>query len=163
MKPGHLQQAPKTPNFDKEAELTVEYDGVPPLSPTYSKKGIVIFTNFTRIFVRESGHVQEIAARANEDVVVVQDGGMLCRGSQARCSWAASTAEPMHIDLQGGSISPALVSFGSPLGLQEIMAESSTNDGYVYDPILREVPSILGDESVIRAADGLQYSTRHAL
>lgn len=69
----------------------------------------------------------------------------------------------MHIDLQGGSISPALVSFGSPLGLQEIMAESSTNDGYVYDPILREVPSILGDKSVIRAADGLQYSTRHAL
>lgn len=59
--------------------------------------------------------------------------------------------------------SPALVSFGSPLGLQEISGEPSTYDGVVFDAF-GEVPAIIGgDQSVIRAVDGLQYGTRDAL
>jgi len=68
------------------------------------------------------------------------------------------------IDLHGGSISPGLVSFGAPLGLQIIDQESSTNDGNVYDPLIKAVPKILGgDGAVARAVDGLQYSSRDAL
>lgn len=60
--------------------------------------------------------------------------------------------------------SPALISVGSPLGLEEIQAESSTKDGEVFDPLSSDNPSIIGgDGSLIRAVDGLQFSSRDAL
>ena len=59
---------------------------------------------------------------------------------------------------------PALISYGSPLGLEHIAAEDSTGDGAVGDPLTAKQPSILGgDGALIRAVDGLQYTTRDAL
>jgi hypothetical protein len=74
-------------------------------------------------------------------------------------------ADATVIDLEAGSISPGLVSFGSPLGLEHIQAEQSTTDGPVFDPLSRNgVPDILGgDGAIIRAADGLLFQTRDAL
>lgn len=67
------------------------------------------------------------------------------------------------VDLKGGAIAPGLVSFGSPLGLQEIQGEASTYDGSVYEPLLGNVPAIVGGSGVmIRAADGLQFAMRDA-
>ena len=66
-------------------------------------------------------------------------------------------------DLTTGIHSPALVSFGSHLGLNHIDGEASTNDGNVIDPLKSQVPNILGQGSIIRAVDGLQFSTRDAL
>lgn len=58
---------------------------------------------------------------------------------------------------------PALTSFGSPLGLQDIEQEPSTEDGPVFDPLTSDVPEIIGgDGGLIRAVDGLQYSSRDA-
>ena len=60
--------------------------------------------------------------------------------------------------------SPGLITYGSPLGLDNIDREPSTNDGSVLDPLTAEVPSILGGGgSVIRAVDGLQYGGRNMM
>ncbi|CAE6466595.1 unnamed protein product [Rhizoctonia solani] len=66
------------------------------------------------------------------------------------------------VDLAYGSLSPGFISFGAPLGLEEIEAESSTNDGRGLDPLFGEgVPEIAGgDELVIRAVDGLSFAGR---
>lgn len=49
------------------------------------------------------------------------------------------------------------------MALQDIEQESSTRDGSVIDPLKSTVPEILGgDGSLIRAVDGLQYSSRDA-
>ncbi|THH28657.1 hypothetical protein EUX98_g5540 [Antrodiella citrinella] len=164
LKSSHLQESPKTPNFDDEAELTLEYDGLPPLEPKQAENGFVVFTNFTSVYMRNTGRIEEISSSLTaDDVVVVHEGKMLCRGPSAQCAQITSAGNAMHIDLQGGSISPGLLSFGSPLGLQEIQGEASTADGPIYDPIFGDVPSILGRAPIVRAVDGLQYSTRHAL
>ena len=100
-----------------------------------------------------------------EGVVVVENGKIVCVGSRSdACVRAAmdSTAVPLVLDLEGGSISPGLVSFGSQLGLAEIAMESSTIDGVVFEPLRGEVPSII-DGEIIRAFDGLQFGSRNAL
>lgn len=67
------------------------------------------------------------------------------------------------VDLEGGAIQPGLVTYGSELGLQEIAMEKSTVDGPVFDPLTYTIPKVLGEETIIRAVDGLQYQTRNAL
>jgi hypothetical protein len=63
----------------------------------------------------------------------------------------------------GGSISPGLVSFGSPLGLEHIAAESSTNDGIIPDPLIKAVPRVFGPNPIVHAVDGLQLASRDSL
>jgi len=49
------------------------------------------------------------------------------------------------------------------LGLQDIQGEPTTEDGPVLDPLTSDVPEIIGgDGGLIRAVDGLQYSSRDA-
>jgi len=49
------------------------------------------------------------------------------------------------------------------LGLQDIQEEPTTEDGPVPDPLTSNVPEIIGgDGGLIRAVDGLQYSSRDA-
>ncbi|KAJ7650653.1 hypothetical protein FB45DRAFT_888386 [Roridomyces roridus] len=154
-KPASQQHAPKTPNFDKERMDTIKYEGLPPLEPT-RVYGTVLFRNISSFWMPgETG------------VHLAQTGGnVLVRAGVI--DWAASDAEldedAVIVDLHGGSISPALVSAGSTMGLQEIAMESSTADGAVFDPLsMMELPSILGDQFLMRAVDGLQFGTRDAL
>lgn len=67
------------------------------------------------------------------------------------------------VDLLGGSISPGLITYGSSLGLEEIKSEGSTSDGEVFDPTFQPVLPVLGEHTLVRAADGLQFGTRSAL
>ena len=56
------------------------------------------------------------------------------------------------------------MSFGSPLGLEDIAAERSTGDGPIHDAFVTDMPSILGDAGgVVRAIDALKFQTRNAL
>ena len=170
-KPASFQKVPSTPNFDKEVEETLKHDGLPPLEPTQSKSGTVVFTNVTSIFLREEYAVREAFVADASDalgagVVVVRGGELACFGSAASACASSALAEDdaEFVDLEGGSIAPGLVSTGSPLGLQEIDQEASTQDGYVLDPLTEGVPEIIGGSgALIRAADGLQFSTRDAL
>lgn len=155
------------PNFDKEAREAIAYEGLPPLTPNRSATDITVFSNVKSIYTAVSGAVQLAFSAKDEDmlgVVVTRNGSVICSGAQSDCLWATMGFEAHFIDLEGGSISPGLTSFGSPLGLEHINQEDSTNDGEVYDPILEDVPKVLGGEtSIVRAVDGLQYESRDAL
>lgn len=171
-KPAALQKKPATPNFDKEAEETLKYDGLPPLDPKPSKTRTVVFTNVSAVYLREDDGVSEVyaartaAGSATPGVVVVRNGKLDCVGApSSACAFSVTREDDAdYIDLEGGAISPGLVSTGSPLGLEEIRSESSTRDGLVLDPLTYVVPEIVGGEgALIRAADGLQFGTRDAL
>ncbi|KAH7927128.1 carbohydrate esterase family 9 protein [Leucogyrophana mollusca] len=167
MKPGSFQAVPKVPNFDKEAAAAVEYEGLPPLGTTKAPSAHVLFTNVNSLVYRDDGDIHEVALASTSGlgIVLVRDGVVECSGAEARCTDALLAAPSVEIiDLKGGSISPALVSFGSPLGTEEIASEDSTNDGLVYDPFISKVPDIVGgDQTLIRAVDGLAFGTRNAL
>ncbi|KIP04862.1 hypothetical protein PHLGIDRAFT_36717 [Phlebiopsis gigantea 11061_1 CR5-6] len=168
-KPAFLQSPPKTPNFDKEAAATLDHDGLPPLLPAHATARTVVFTNVSEVLVKEGHEIHELLSAhsaAGRGGVVVRDGKIACASasvSTLTCLYDLHVGA-QFIDLNGGSIAPGLLSYGSPLGLQEIQGEPSTSDGYVYDPLVHVVPQIIGgDEAVIHAADGLQFTTRDAL
>lgn len=168
-KPTSFQKSPKVPVFDKEANEAVKYEGLPPLRPRKSTTETTIFTNVKSLYIKTSEAIREAFLAQNETtlgVVVIRNGSMICSGAQQTCLKSSASHDPdvTIVDLEGGSISPAFVSFGSPLGLQHIDQEPSTNDGYVYDPLIKAVPKILGgDAAIVRAVDGLLYESRDAL
>ena len=100
-------------------------------------------------------------------VVVVQNGSITCLGGRETECFTDSLlvgSDVTLIDLEGGSVSPGLVSSGSSLGLEEIQSESSTTDGFVPESLLKPIPEILGgDFLLLHAEDGLQFGTRSAL
>ncbi|KAJ7056224.1 carbohydrate esterase family 9 protein [Mycena amicta] len=163
IKPKSAQHVPATPNWDKEIAETIKYEGLPPLEPIESVKGIVVFQNVGSIFFKdpETRIVSEVYSAAAQKqkgvIVVVKEGRLVCFGI---CSEARSDA--LHIDLEGGSIRPALVSFGSPLGLTHIYSEDSTNDGPALDPLSSSIPKII-EGTISKAVDGLLFASRDAL
>ncbi|KAG5639405.1 hypothetical protein H0H81_002937 [Sphagnurus paluster] len=159
-----LQRAPETPNFDKEMEDTLKYDGLPPLQPIKDYSGIVTFTNVSSIHLRHGRSIREVFSASVEKragKVIIERGHVKCAG---HCSEDAVAHGSRRINLHGGSISPGLLTYGSSLGVTEIQMESSTNDGDVFDPLTGKVPSIVGgDGSIIQAVDGLQFDGRNSL
>ncbi|KAI0692924.1 composite domain of metallo-dependent hydrolase [Cerioporus squamosus] len=170
-KPASFQDVPKVPNFDHEAKETLDHDGLPPLEPRSSLNGTVVFANVSSVFLRIAYDVgvSEVASRGDEALwVVVRSGKLVCASELATdCVQSAlhRRDEPATlIDLEGGSISPGLTTFGSALGLGEIMSEASTQDGVAPDGLLSGAPGLAGGSgALIRAEDGLVFNTRHAL
>ncbi|EJC98798.1 composite domain of metallo-dependent hydrolase [Fomitiporia mediterranea MF3/22] len=161
----YLQHVPQTPNFDDEAKETLKHEGLPPLLPQQSfTDSVVVFTNVTSVWTVEDtlSEIQTLDFDGS-GMVVTQGGHIICKGSGGACGSFAKSSDSTIVDLEGGSISPGLVSFGSDLGLQEIGMEDSTTDGNVLDAFNKDLPSILGNDAVIRAEDGLIFSTRNAL
>ena len=181
-KPASFQTVPQTPDFGEEAKNAVKYEGLPPLAPRQSNSDLVIFTNVSSVFVKQGDNIQEAFSISEAGVsgdVVVEKGEIICMGS---CSVAEHASDIQRVDLEGGSISyvsslsnisgthqdilffsPALISYGSRLGLNHIDGEPSTNDGYVHDSLTSNPPDIIGQDSIIKAVDGLQFHTRDAL
>ena len=170
-KPAAFQKLPHTPNFDKERELTLKYDGFPPLEPKPSRSRTVVFTNVKTVYLRSEQAIREAFVAQSDDalffgVVVVRDGKVQCFGSAtSACASSVRDAEEVqYIDLEGGSITPGLISAGGVFGLSEIGQEEVTQDGIVADSLSESVPSLAGGEgALIRAADGLIFGTRDAL
>jgi hypothetical protein len=169
-KPSSLQSVPKVPNFDREAAAAIEYEGLPPLLPNDTEsQGDVLFKNVKSVFVQETNDsIQDAFATRNIDsgVVLVRHGNIICLGSEESC-YAQHIGSRGHrvriIDLQGGSISPALVSYGSALGLSEIQGEVSTADGNTFDPLAVSASPATTEHVLVRAVDGLQFGGRDAL
>ncbi|KAJ6553541.1 composite domain of metallo-dependent hydrolase [Mycena vulgaris] len=155
-KPASQQQAPKTPNFDKERMDTIKYEGLPPLDAPTRIAGAVLFRNVSSLW---TAGAHAAAAPGN---VLVAGGAIVWTGTDAALA-PAMVSGALSVDLEGGSIAPALVSAGSLLGLQEISVEEWTADGAVLDPLTGELPTILGEHILMRAVDGLQFGTRNAL
>ena len=187
-KPESFQTVPKTPDFSQEAKNAIKYEGLPPLVPLRSSSDLVMFTNVSSVFMKHGDGVREAFSASEASVsgnVVVEKGEIVCMGDASTCSVNSFDSSIQRVDLKGGSIScvifcsqkfceffiltilfffsPALISYGSPLGLNHIEAEPSTNDGYVDNPLKSNSPDIIGEGSIIKAVDGLQFHTRDAL
>jgi hypothetical protein len=166
-KPSAFQSVPKVPDFTKEARDAVKYDGLPPLVVKNVSSDLVFFTNVKSVYGRVAHGVKELFLADESEsigVVLVRSGSIVCSGMFESCASFADLSDAQMVDLHGGSISPGLLSFGSPLGLQEIEQEPSTNDGVVFDPLLVQTPKIYGgDIPVVRAVDGLSFLSRDAL
>jgi len=172
-KPGRFQEAPQVPNFDKEAEDAIKYEGLPPLLTEKNRlMEDVLFTNVANVYTpvgSKISHSRLFRAVVDGEVfppsVLVQKGRITCMGRCTQEKVMARTKNVTTIDLEGGALSPGLVSFGAPLGLEEIQAEKSTNDGMVLDPLSTAIPRILddGEGGVIRAVDGLSFMGRDTL
>lgn len=166
-KPAELQSFPKTPDFTGEVNETLKHEGLPPLAPQHIiSEEDIIFTNVSNVYTRVPDGIEPLGF-VNTDgtgIVVVRNGRIICAGASYICNIHSPQEDVTVIDLQGGSISPGLVSVGTNLGLQHIAMEPSTTDGVVYDVFSKNTPSIVGgDHSVIRAVDGLQFQSRDAL
>lgn len=178
-KPPTFQQLPPIPNFDKEAADAVKYEGLPPLEGKKIADKEIAFLNVHSMHIRdrEHGGVMTIFDNSESEkgtggnwTVVTRNGDVTCVQSAVEpglssCLPNFSNAGTEIIDLKGGSIAPGLTSFGSGLGLVEILLERSTADGNVYDPLTSAgVPSIVGgDQAIMRAVDGLQFGGRNTL
>ena len=183
-KPITFQTLPTTPDFGEQVKAAIQYQGLPPLTPNRAKADTIVFTNVSSVYERSWPSIQEVfSARDGEPgVVVVRKGEIACFGSRHVClaSISALDHEFESFDLQGGSItwvfftvnhsidsnasfSPGLVSYGSPLGLEEIQGEESTHDGVVLDPLSSDIPDLLAGNEVMLAIDGLQFAGRDTL
>ncbi|CCM02332.1 uncharacterized protein FIBRA_04424 [Fibroporia radiculosa] len=158
-----FQETPRVPNWDKERRNAVKWEGLPPLTPA-KENGRVVFHNVGELWVRDDSDelgIREVFNTLDGELVdVVVDGGKIsCVGKHCMGGINANSV----IDLRGGSISPSLMTFGSPIGIEEIAGEVSTGDGATYDPFKVEVPQVLGDPGgLVMAADALQFGTRNA-
>lgn len=169
-KPENFQRLPKVPNFGREAERAVAHDGLPPLEPrTVSRAKSTVFLNVKRVLKRDDTGLRSMfGSDTLSGVVVVEKGRIVCAGNHALCGLQYLdhdvSREVEYVDLEGGSIAPGLVTFGSPVGLEQINEEPSTNDGSVYDQLTDSVPALLGGHTaLVRAADGLDFGSRDAL
>ncbi|CAK5276446.1 unnamed protein product [Mycena citricolor] len=164
-KPDAFQHVPETPSWEKEIAETIEYEGLPPLEGR-GFTGTVAFVHVRNVWMRNGAMgLRSLVDDSSEGnlTVVVHGGRIACAGSTADGGCASFMSGPIEtVDLQGGSLAPGLTTFGSRLGLSEILQEPSTNDGNVFDPLTGSVPSILG-HTVIRAVDGLQFAGRNTL
>ncbi|PVF97468.1 hypothetical protein CPB86DRAFT_807236 [Serendipita vermifera] len=166
-KPVEFQVLPRVPNFDKERKDAIKYEGLQPLRPS-KKVDSVVFFNVRTIYEEDeiTGKLvsQQLSQGDAPGIVVVHKGEIVCRGVEAQCSEQQRQLSSFDtIDVQGGVIAPGFLSYGGSIGLIEIEAESSTNDGVAFAPFKEEVPEIIGDEPLMRAADGLQFNGRDTL
>ncbi|KAG5220249.1 carbohydrate esterase family protein [Salix suchowensis] len=108
----------------------------------FVRKGInssgwdAVFTNVKDVFTAHASGIMKSFSASHEDglgVVVVRGGKIECSGQRATCfaNGNIDSLEADVVDLEGGSISPGLLSFGAPLGLEVINQEPTTNDGLV--------------------------------
>ncbi|KZO93081.1 composite domain of metallo-dependent hydrolase [Calocera viscosa TUFC12733] len=158
---GELQQLPAVADYEREAQETLEYDGEPPLGPREVHAGEVLFTNVLSVWQREGGELQEQVFSLEQPMitgqVLVKNGAVVCTGD---CAHLAPSARV--VDLEWGSVAPGLTSYGSSLGLVEIRAEPSTNDGRAYDLFGSPAPGVLGGH-LLRAVDGVQFGGKDML
>jgi len=156
------RRAPKVPNWDKERNKTVLWDGLPPLEG--SKRDHVVFMNVKKFWKRGPGgkiiDVLEDDTPGNGVTVIAEGGKISCLGNAC----VSTDREATAVDLKGGTIAAGLMTFGSLLGTEEIASELSTGDGRAYDAMIKDVPAILDDKgAIIKTRDALMFETRNAL
>lgn len=166
---------PKTPDWGREREETIKWEGLPPLEGE-RKTGIVVFTHVKELWTREAIRFESTipAEHAKREfgehlgVVVVKGGLVVCtahhRDSEA-CLGLLKDLNMTKINLHGGSISPGFTTLGSILGIEEMQSEKSTgDDGPGFEPLVSDVPKIIGDKfGIVKVVDALNFGTRDAL
>ncbi|KAJ6598878.1 carbohydrate esterase family 9 protein [Mycena vulgaris] len=143
---------PDVPDWEMERKEAIEWEGLPPL--TGRKLNKVVFLNVREVWYRSAdGDIKDVRSGSDLLNVAVEDG---------KIKYAFGADD--YVNLDGGSVSPGLMTFGSTLGLEEIQSEPSTGDGSPFDAFAEKVPAILNDPgALVAAVDGLIFGTRHAL
>ncbi|KAJ7068447.1 hypothetical protein C8F01DRAFT_1118223 [Mycena amicta] len=149
-------QFPSVPDWEKERREALEWEGLPPLAGRRSTARVVFYN------VREVRHNDQVHRSEVGFNVVLESGRAVCIGDAISCSVDTFEAEE-YIDLNGGVIVPGMMSFGSPLGTEEIHREPSTGAGWILDAFVDRVPPIFNDPGAIAyAMDSLMFGTRNA-
>ncbi|KAG8714759.1 hypothetical protein FRC08_011480 [Ceratobasidium sp. 394] len=165
-KPSTFQRVPSVPDWGNAPKVAVEYEGLPPLLPEKKASEVVVFERVSEVWNHEAGELKQ-SNLEDGGVVVVTNGKITCVGSSSRCTTRSLLASERTrvVDLAYGTLSPGFISYGAPLGLEEIQAEGSTNDGRVPDPFAKDgVPKVAGgDGLVVSAVDGLSFTGRDTL
>ena len=162
------REVPSVPDWEDERKEAIKWEGLPPLEGR-DDPGRIVFQNVKELWTRaDDGSIIETVSAGSEEApmttVVVERGKILCAGPGTECSLMIAAKRHETFDLHGGSIVPGFMTFGSPLGVEEIAEEPSTGDGGAYDAFSADIPLVLGDVGgVVRAADALQFGTRNSL
>lgn len=155
------------------------------MQPKKHNSPLVLFVNVKNVFSIAKDAVHSLFTATGDElgVVLVTNGSIYCMGLQVSCMASDAMSDVRIVDLKGedsssgyervdadvisaiagGSISPGLVAFGSPLGLEHIASERSTNDGPVHDPLTKTPPKVLGPGTIVHALHGLSFASRDAL
>ncbi|KAF6762097.1 hypothetical protein DFP72DRAFT_802686 [Ephemerocybe angulata] len=166
------RRVPSVPNWDKERKEALIWEGLPPLKGRSTQAEQVLFTNVNKVWVRSKRRTIEQKLGSNQTAINdnAMAGNVVVVNGRISCVGASCSAEELAlgktetVNLKGGSISPGLMSYGSSLGLGEIMDDPSTQDGEIPDALRGNVPNLLDDVgALVRAADALVFQTRDAL
>jgi hypothetical protein len=106
-KPAAFQHVPKVPDFTKEAHDAITYDGLPPLTSSFTTSDTVVFRNVKSVYSRSGDAVAaSFLAQGENDygVVIVRNGKTVCTGKESICltSSVLDDAEITYVDLKGG-------------------------------------------------------------
>lgn len=127
-----------------------------------------VFTNVSQRFFRRprssgdsNSRVSSTSFASSSGRIVVANGKVLCSGESCTSSVCHSSSITT-IDARGGTVLPGITSYGSNLGLTDIVSESETSDGYTLDPVsspnaILSTPEYLRSWPTARAVDGLQW------
>lgn len=156
-------EVPKQPTWDKERKAAIAWDGLPPLQGRRVPDR-VLFRNVKEIWSAGSEGIMQAfvspkgASGAGD--VIVEHGRITCTGLECGQDLEGATM----VDLDGGSLFPGLMTYGSPISLEEIEGEMSTGDGKRFNAFTQNIPEIYNDVgNTLRAADALVFGTRNAL
>ena len=159
------REPPNVPNWKQERQEALKWDGLPPLEVDRVSE-VVVFANVSAVLIRGAEGIEPMfhsSAAHPGGVVIIDSGKIICAGISTVCNHLVPNRARL-VDLEGGVLAPAFISFGSNLGLQEIAYEPSTGDGLPFDPFAEDVPGILRDPGgIVQAADALEFQTRNAL
>lgn len=155
-----LAKTPKQANFTEEIKrVSVSRPEIiaweePAFPVAKTKVGSVAFSNVSQVYSLdgEKGARKIIAQSGNDAAplsVLIAEGEVVCVAHDSSLCPNIGSAN-RAINLNGGTLIPGAVAFGSPLGLADIMPEPSAGDGYSSGKF---------DDSTFipRAVDGLRF------
>ncbi|KAJ1026294.1 hypothetical protein NDA16_002381 [Ustilago loliicola] len=165
--------APKRGNFSAEIEAVkksydeiIRFEKLAFPSAKTPTPNCTVFTNVRQRFVRARDHKTRSSSTsfssASGGRIVVSGGKILCSGEACDASSCPSSGAVHVVDTQGGVVLPGITSFGSNLGLTDIVSEAEASDGYTLDPVgsdnaISQTFEYLRAWPAARAVDGLQW------
>lgn len=142
-----------TPQFEDPVELEKPFKSpltsdvqLEPVKMAPEETQDIVFQGVTNFML--PGHEQSLPTGAGS-AVVIRQGAFACIGQCKDKVISAQSDGAKVVTLSNGYIAPALTAFASSLGLVEIQAEGSTQDGYN------------NEVTFSRALDGLALDTKN--
>ena len=163
--------APKGGNFSTEIEAVknsyteiIAFEKLAFPSAKEPTPNCTVFENVSERFFRTArgAKVSSTTFASGAGRLVVAGGKVLCSGESCSASVCGSDAAIQVIDAHGGVVLPGITSFGSNLGLTDIVSEAQASDGYITDPLtssnaIVQTAEYLRSWPTARAVDGLQW------